>query len=50
MYQGRASSQFGDYLQALRHLERAEEKLQTLKEPERLAECRMHLAQVWLRV
>ena len=50
IYQGRACSQFGNYLQALRHLERAQEQLESLEEPERLAECKMHLAQVWLRV
>ena len=50
IYQGRAYSQFGDYLQALRHLERAQVQLQNLEDPERLAECKMHLAQVWLRV
>ncbi len=51
MYRGRAPwAQFGYYQQALHHLERSETYLQKSEEPERMAECAMHLAQVWTRL
>jgi tetratricopeptide (TPR) repeat protein len=50
MYRGEALAQTGRYQAALRHLEIAWNGLSEIDRPDRLAECGVLLAQVWLRL
>ena len=50
MYLGLAFSQFDRYQQALHHLESAQRYFQTQNEQNYVAECGLHLAQVWIRL
>lgn len=50
MYQGEVYGYMGRYQQALAKLETAERQLKAIGHDERIAECRLRLAELWLRL
>lgn len=50
MYQGETYGYLGRYQEALAKLEAAEQQLKAFKHEERIAECQLRLAELWLRL